>query len=412
MTRPKILALVLAGGAGGRMEVLTTTRAKPALPYAGVYRLIDVSLSNIRNSGIADAWIVVQYEAQSIIGAVANGRPWDLDRTHGGLQIVPPQQEGAGAEGVWHEGNADAIYQNRELIRAFAPDVLLVLSADHIYRLDYNKVIDQHLASGADATLVTTEVPIDQASNHGTVTVTKGGKVTGFAYKPDNPKSPIVTAEIFVYTPDVVIETLERLSSRNSDAGERRSGLEDFGQDLLPELVRSGKVREFRLPGYWKDVGRPETYFESHMQLLEDRPDLDLDDPAWPIFTLNPQRMPARIHGTARIDHSFISPGCDIAGTVERCVLSPGVTVEAGATVRDAIILENVTIRAGAAVQFSIIDEGTVVGKNAKIGQKPRRDLPTTEELVLIGASARIRGGATIGRGARVEPGATVARTT
>ncbi|MBA2247510.1 MAG: NTP transferase domain-containing protein [Chloroflexia bacterium] len=410
MTRPKVLALVLAGGAGGRMEVLTTARAKPALPYAGVYRLIDIALSNIRNSGIADAWIVVQYEAQSIISAVASGRPWDLDRTHGGLQIVPPRQEGIEAEGVWHEGNADAIYQNRELIRAFDPDVLLILSADHIYKLDYNDVIDQHLASGADATLVTTEVPIDQASNHGTVTVGKRGEVTGFAYKPKNPESNVVTTEIFVYTPDVVIETLEKLSSRNRTEDASGSGLEDFGHDLLPELVRTGTVRDFRLPGYWKDVGRPETYFESHMQLLEDYPDLDLDDPAWPIFTLNPQRMPARIHGTARIDHSLVSPGCDIAGTVERSVLSPGVVVERGATVRDAIILQDVTVRTGATVQCAIVDGGAVIDERAEVGQKPEDALPTTEELVLIGGNAMIAKEATIKRGQRIEPNAHVPR--
>ena len=410
MTRPKILGLVLAGGAGGRMEVLTAARAKPALPYAGVYRLIDISLSNIRNSGIADAWLIVQYETQSIISAVASGRPWDLDRTHGGLQIVPPQQEGEDAEGVWHEGNADAIYQNREMIRASEPDVLLVLSADHIYKLDYNEVIDQHLASGADATLVTTEVPIDQASNHGTVTVGKGGKVTGFEYKPEQAKSPIVTTEIFVYTPEVVIETLERLAAGNDTEDGQVSGLEDFGHDLLPELVRNGNVRDFRLLGYWKDVGRPEAYFESHMQLLEDHPDLDLDDPTWPIFTLNPQRMPARIHGTARIDHSLISPGCDIAGTVERSVLSPGVVVEEGATVRDAIILQNVSVCADATVEFAIIDEGVVIGTGARVGQKPEAALPTTEELVLIGANAKVTKGATIKRGERIEPEARVRR--
>jgi len=394
------------------MEVLTLARAKPALPYAGVYRLIDISLSNIRNSGIADAWLVVQYETQSIVSAVANGRPWDLDRTHGGLQIVPPQQEGEDAEGVWHEGNADAIYQNREMIRAFDPDVLLVLSADHIYKLDYNDVIDQHVETGADATLVTTDVPIDQASNHGTVMVNKSGRVTGFDYKPEKPTSTIVTTEIFVYKPNVVIEALERLSARNSGKDEQRSGLEDFGHELLPELVRQGKVRDFRLPGYWKDVGRPETYFESHMQLLEDHPDLDLDDPKWPIFTLNPQRMPARIRGTARIDHSLVSPGCDIAGKVERSVLSPGVIVEEGATVRDAIILQDVTVRAGAMVQFAIVDQDTVIGKNARIGQKAKGSLPTTEELVLIGANARIKGGTTIKRGERIEPVARTGRKT
>lgn len=393
------------------MEVLTVARAKPALPYAGVYRLIDISLSNIRNSGITDAWLVVQFETQSIVNSVANGRPWDLDRTRGGLQIVPPQQEGEDAEGVWHEGNADAIYQNREIIRAFDPDVLLVLSADHIYKLDFNDVIDQHLETGAEATIVTTEVPIDQASNHGTVMVNKSGKVTGFEYKPEKPKSGIVTTEIFVYSPNVVIDTLEKLSARNSDKDEPSSGLEDFGNELLPELVANGNVRDFRLPGYWKDVGRPETYFESHMQLLEDHPDLDLDDPKWPIFTLNPQRMPARIHGTARIDHSLVSPGCDIAGKVERSVLSPGVIVEEGATIRDAIILQDVTVRAGAMIQFAIVDEGAVIGKTAKIGQKPKAALPTTEELVLIGANARVKGGTTITRGERIEPEARATPT-
>jgi len=393
------------------MEVLTVARAKPALAYAGVYRLIDISLSNIRNSGITDAWLVVQFETQSIVNSVANGRPWDLDRTRGGLQIVPPQQEGEDAEGVWHEGNADAIYQNREIIRAFDPDVLLVLSADHIYKLDFNDVIDQHLETGAEATIVTTEVPIDQASNHGTVMVNKSGKVTGFEYKPEKPKSGIVTTEIFVYSPNVVIDTLEKLSARNSDKDEPSSGLEDFGNELLPELVANGNVRDFRLPGYWKDVGRPETYFESHMQLLEDHPDLDLDDPKWPIFTLNPQRMPARIHGTARIDHSLVSPGCDIAGKVERSVLSPGVIVEEGATIRDAIILQDVTVRAGAMIQFAIVDEGAVIGKTAKIGQKPKAALPTTEELVLIGANARVKGGTTITRGERIEPEARATPT-
>jgi glucose-1-phosphate adenylyltransferase len=404
MTRTKVLAMVLAGGQGGRMEVLTQHRAKPALPYAGVYRLIDLSLSNLRNSGMSDVWLVVQYETQSIAEAVAGGRPWDLDRTHGGLRIVPPQQEAGNDEGVWHEGNADAIYQNREMIRRFKPDVLLVLSADHIYKLDFNDLIDQHRESDAGVTLVTTEVPLAQASNHGTVEIAADGKVTRFEYKPDQPRSRIVAAEIFAYNPDLVIDTLETLSKQRSAESEQGSGLEDFGHELLPELVKGGHARAYRLPGYWKDVGRPETYFESHMDLLKGTPGLDLDDAAWPIFTLAHQRMPARFHDTARVATSLISPGCEIAGTVERSVLAPGVVVEEGATVRDAIILQDAVIRAGATVQFAIVDQQATIGRDATVGQKPKGKLPTSEELVLIGMGARIKGGETVERGAQINP--------
>jgi glucose-1-phosphate adenylyltransferase len=409
-----VLALVLAGGQGGRMEVLTRRRAKPALPYAGVYRLIDFSLSNLRNSDISDVWLIVQYETQSIIETVAGGRPWDLDRTQGGLTIVPPQQEGEREAAPWHEGNADAIYQNRELIRDVDPDLLLVLSADHVYKLDYNEVIDRHLATSADVTLVTTEVPLDQASNHGTVKVDGNGRVTAFDYKPDRPDSPIVTTEVFVYTPSVVIETLERLAGERNGGDESRSGLEDFGHDLLPDLVRSGTVHDFRLPGYWKDVGRPETYFASHMDLLkiashtdarEDNPDLNLEDTAWPILTRDAQRMPARIHGTAHIDHSLVSPGCDVAGTVERSVLGPGVTVAHGATVRDAILLHDVVVEDGATVQFAIVDDTVHIGAGAMVGEALEGDTPTNDDLVLIGEGAEIDGGAVIRAGERMEPG-------
>ncbi len=403
MARQRTLALVLAGGKGSRMEVLTQHRAKPALPYAGVYRLIDLSLSNLRNSGLSDVWLVVQYETQSIAETVAGGRPWDLDRTHGGLRILPPQQEAGSDEGVWHEGNADAIYQHRDLIREFAPDVLLVLSADHIYRLDFQDLLEQHQASEAGVTLVSTEVPLDQASNHGTITVDSKGVVTSFDYKPDEPTSPLVATEIFAYNPDVVIETLERLSREKATRG-KESGLEDFGHELLPDLVAQGEVRDFRLPGYWKDVGRPETYFQSHMDLLDPSMNLDLDDPEWPIYTLDHQRMPARFGDASRVRHSLVSPGCDIAGTVERSVLAPGVVVEEGATVRDAIVLQDAVIRAGARVRFAIVDQGAVIGKKARVGQKPSGDLPTTDELVLVGMGARVKGGETVGRGARVAP--------
>lgn len=398
MPRPNILALVLAGGRGGRLAPLTDFRAKPAVPFAGVYRLIDISLSNLRNSGISDVGVIVQYETQSIMSELANGRPWDLDRTTGGLRVVPPQQsrEEQDPNAVMADGNADALHDNLDLIRSYDPDVLLVLSADHIYRLDYVLAIDQHLETDADATLVTTRVPLDDASNYGTCQADDDGRVTGFAYKPEEPESDIVTTEIFAYKPSVLVETLERLAAESED------GLADFGHSLIPALVERGQVFEYRHEGYWKDVGRPETYFASHMDLLSEHPELDLDDPDWPIFTLANQRLPARIHTSARIDGSLISPGCDIRGTVERSVLAPGVVVEEGAAVRNAIILENAVIRSEAEVQYAIVDRYATVGSGAQVGEACDGPLSGPDDIAMVGQHVSVHGNRRVGRGERI----------
>lgn len=399
MSRPKILALVLAGGRGGRMEVLTDHRAKPALPYAGVYRLIDFSLSNLRNSAISDVSVIVQYQAQSIMQELANGRPWDLDRTYGGLRIVPPQQNSGeeGGDELLPDGNADAIHDNLGLIRSYDPDVLLVLSADHVYKFDYHLAIDAHLETGADAMLVTTTVPIEDASNYGTCKVDADGKVMEFSYKPEKPDSEIVTTEIFVYNPTVLIETLAALAKGQGDR------LDDFGNGLIPDLVDAGKVYSYPLDGYWKDVGRPETYFASHMDLLAEDPDLRLDDPAWPILTLGHERLPAMIRRDADVEHALVSPGCDIGGTVEGSVLAPGVTVEAGATVRNAIILQDTVVRSGATVQNAIIDRNVTIGRNATVGGAIDADLPATEDLVLVGQYVTVHGNRILKPGERIE---------
>ena len=399
MPRPKILALVLAGGQGSRLAPLTDHRAKPAVPYAGVYRLIDISLSNLRNSGISEVGVVVQYQTQSILAELANGRPWDLDRTTGGLRVIPPQQSSGSesADEVLAQGNADAIYENLDLIRTADPDVLLVLSSDHIYRLDYWLPIDQHLETDADATLVTTKVPLDDASNYGTCQVDGANRVTGFAYKPEEPESDIVTTEVFLYKPSVLIDTLERLA-RESDGG-----LEDFGHELLPDLVDNGTVYSYPLDGYWKDVGRPETYFASHMDLLTEHPELDLDDPAWPISTLENQRLPARVHAEASIDASMISPGCDVHGTVERSVLAPGVVVESGATVSNAVILENTVVRRGATVRYAIIDRHVTVGSGADVGSLFEGDTPGPGDLAMVGQYVSIADNRAVTKGERIE---------
>ena len=291
--RPRVLALVLAGGEGDRLAPLTDKRAKPALPFAGIYRLIDFPLSNCVHSGISDVWVIQQYEPHELARQLAGGRPWDLDRTRGGLRILHPYL--GGSESGWYEGNADAIYRNREVIADHDPDVLLVLSADHVYKLDYGDVIADQLESGAAVTMVTTHVPAEEASRYGVVEVDADGIVRGFQYKPDDPAGDLVTTEVFAYDARRLLQTLDDLAGKGES-----SGLADFGHELLPRLVDEGAARAFQLDGYWRDVGTIEAYWQTHMELLEAEPRLLLDDPAWPVLTAGLQRPPARRCGRTR----------------------------------------------------------------------------------------------------------------
>jgi glucose-1-phosphate adenylyltransferase len=392
MPRTKTLALILAGGAGSRLEVLTAERAKPVMPFAGVYRLIDFPLTNCLHSGISDVWVIEQYELHSLNEHLANGRPWDLDRTYGGLQVLPPHQSKSRSdEGGFAQGNADAIYRHKTLIRELDPDLLLVLSADHVYKLDYREVIDRHQERDTAVTMVTTRLPPgEDASRFGVVEADGDGRVTGFEYKPESPKGDLVTTEVFVYAAAELLDTLDRLADETD--GEE-SGLKDFGHELIPLLVRDGRAREYRLDGYWRDVGTVESYWRAHMDLLEREPGLVLDDPAWPLRTYASQRLPVRVEGTARIDGSLISPGCRIAGRVERSVLGPGVIVEEGAEVRDSVLLDEVVVSAGAKVERAILDSEVRVGKGASVGEKDG-DLALAGRRVEIAPGARIPQGA------------------
>lgn len=372
------------------MDLLTHQRAKPVLPYAGVYRLIDFPLSHCVHSRIEDVWVVEQFQLHSLNDHLANGRPWDLDRTYGGLKILPPHM-GSEREG-FAQGNADALYRNLPLIQEFAPDLLLVMSADHIYRLDYRDVIAAHLEHKADVTMVTTERPIEQASRHGVVEVNKG-YVTGFEYKPEKPKTNVVTAEIFVYDFSVLAETLEKLAP---ESGEK--GLEDYGHTLLPALVDAGNAYAFPLEGYWRDVGTVEAYWEAHMDFLTEEPPLVLDHAEWPIYTYGFQRLPAHIFEGATVTNSMIAPGCQIHGTVERSVLAPGVVVEAGATVRDSVVFHDTQIGANATVEAAIIDSEVRIGENATVGALTKGGKP---EITLVAQKARIRARAKVAAGER-----------
>ena len=392
MRGPQILAIVLAGGAGGRLELLTQERAKPAMPFAGVYRLIDFPLSNCLHSRISDVWVLQQYEPHELSRQLANGRPWDLDRTYGGFRVLHPYT--GDSENGWYEGNADALYKNAEVIANFDPDVLIVLSADHVYKLDYRDAVDTHLATGAAVTMVTAKVEREEAHRFGTVEAADG-EVTAFAYKPDEPTTDVVTTEVFVYDARRLLLTLEELAD-GAGGGAAESGLGDFGEQLLPRLVSEGVAREHRLEGYWRDVGTLDSYWRVHMELLGPEPPFVLDDESWPIRTAGSQRPPARVERSARVDASWVSPGAVIRGDVTRSVIGPGVVVEEGARVRDAIVFHDTTVARGASLERAIVDELVRVGADAAVGD-------AAGEITVVAAGARIEPGTAVAAGARVE---------
>jgi glucose-1-phosphate adenylyltransferase len=381
-----VLALVLAGGEGSRLAPLTATRAKPSLPYGGVYRLIDFPLSNCLHSGIDDVWVLQQYEPHELTRQLANGRPWDLDRTHGGLRILHPYV--GDNEGSWYEGNADALFRNRDVISEFAPELLLVLSADHVYKLDYATAVAHHRETGAAVTIVTTEVAPDDAGRYGIVETDGEGRVTGFDYKPDEPKTRTAAAEVFVYDAKALVETLAAMASEGGVGG-------DFGDALLPRLVGEGGARSHPLEGYWRDVGTVDSYWRSHMDLLEPEPAFVLDDPEWPILTLGVQRPPARIERTARIDSSWISAGAVVRGTVERSVLGPGVLVDEGATVRESVVFHDVRIARGASVERAVVDELASIEAGATVGGD-RGDLTVVGRAVRVAANTAFADGSAV----------------
>jgi glucose-1-phosphate adenylyltransferase len=407
MPHERVLAIIQAGGAGGRMDVLTRELAKPALPFAGVFQLVDFPLSNLAHSGITDVWLSVSFQGSSLEEQVANGRPWDLDRTSGGLRLLMPQQgTGSTDEEGFAQGNADELYRLRDQIRAAEPAYVVVVSADHVYKFDFTDALRTHREREADCTVVTSEVSRDEATDHGVVEVDEDGVVTGFAYKPDEPASTTVATEIFVYRPDVLVETLEELHrelTAESDDGD--SGLADFGDHLLPRLVERHRVVAHPLPGYWRDLGEPHKYLRAHRDVLVDDQGV-LDDPRWPMLTRQPQRVPARVLDGGRVVDSLLSPGCRVSGEVVRSVLGPGVVVAAGAVVRDSVVFADTTVEEGARVDWAIVDRDCVVGRGSITGAA-KADVDDPDEVVLVGRGSRIGAGVELAAGARLEPGTT-----
>jgi glucose-1-phosphate adenylyltransferase len=304
---------------------------------------------------MSDVWLVEQTHPFSLQEHLSNGRPWDLDRTMGGLLLLHPRQ-GDGERDGWPKGTADALWRYADLIRGFAPDALVVVSADAVYALDYEQVVREHLASGDAVTMVTTRVAAEDAGRYGVVLV-EDGRVTDYAYKPDEPRSDLVTNEVFVFDPQVVLDLLEELEER-----------EDLGDELLPRLVRAGRAREHRLEGYWRDLGKPEAYWAAHMDLLEEDPPFDPGDPQWPLRTKGGGAKAAVVRAGATVEDSLLSAGALVAGTVRRSVLSRGAVVEAGAEVVDSVLLEDVVVRSGARVRKAILDQGVEVTAGVRVG--------------------------------------------
>jgi glucose-1-phosphate adenylyltransferase len=387
MALPRILVLVLAGGAGGRLELLTEQRAKPAVPFAGVYRLIDFPLSNCQHSAIPDVWVSVQFHPTSLSDHLANGRPWDLDRTSGGLMMLPPFQ--GTDRGGWVSGTANLLWRQADLIREYDADALVVVSSDAVYKLDYREVVEAHLGSGAEVTMVTTEVAAEDASRYGIVQLGDGDRISDYAYKPDEPATTTATNEVFVFTPDA---TLNRLEALDDELG--ADGLEDLGSHLLPAQTRDGRARAQPLEGYWRDVGTVPAYWQAHRDFLSAEPPIDLDDPAWPLHTRGGRHSAARILSGAVVDESLISGGTRVAGEVRGSVLSPGVVVEKGATVVDSVLLPGVRVRAGARVVRAVLDDRVDVGEQAVVGGD--------DDVTLVGRRARVEAGHEVAPGARL----------
>ena len=405
----QVLGVIQAGGAGSRMDVLTRERAKPALPYAGTHRLIDFAVSSMVHSRIRDVWVSVEYQVASIDEYLAGGRPWDLDATRGGFRrIVPQSGSGPATEDEFAHGNGDLLLRMARDLEAWGAPTIVVSSADHVFAMDLAPVVERHLASGATATLLTSEVTRREASSNVTVTTGRGRRVTGLEVKPAKPSTGTVASEVFVYQTEPLLETLRELRAElSADAEGSDSGIGDFGEHLLPRLLEKGKVLAEPMTGYWRDVGRPGAYLQGHRDLLAGKVDI-FDDPDRPVISHWTDRQAARIRAGAVVEDSLVSPGADVSGTVIRSVVGPGVVIEAGAVVQDSVLFADARVERDATVTTSVLDDKVVVARGALVGGPSKHRVARDDDVALVGKDSVIGAGASLPAGARVEPGSTV----
>ena len=400
----RVIAMILAGGQGDRLSVLSEERAKPAVIFGGRYRVIDFCLSNCANSEITQIGVLTQYRPRSLHDHIGIGGPWDLDRVGGGVSLLQPY---LGREvSDWYQGTADAVYQNLYYVEESRAEQIIVLAGDHVYKMAYDELIEFHRSKGADVTIPVYAVPWEQASRFGTLNLDDDDRIISFDEKVAEPRSNLASMGIYVFEKDALVRTLV-------DDAERDQSEHDFGHDVIPAVVAdpSSKVFGYRFKDYWRDVGTIESYFQSNMDLLEDHPELDLYDPETRIRTRVTGYPPARFGGDAKIGRSLVDLGCIINGHVEHSVLSPGVIVEAGAVVRDSIIFDDTHVEADAVIERSIIDKEVRIGRDCRIGfgddwalNHERPDIVDCG-ITIIGKRVEISAGLRIGRNCVIGPG-------
>src|SRR5258708_1189979 len=401
----KVLAIILAGGQGERLSLLSQKRAKPAVPFAGKYGIIDFVLSNCVNSGIADVAVLTQYRPHSLHDHIGIGKPWDLDRQKGGVHLLQPYI--GRKESDWYQGTADAVYQNLSYLLETNYDYVLVLAGDQIYRMDYGPMLAFHQQRNADVTLGAVVVPLEEGYRFGILETDAEGRVLSFEEKPKEPRGTLGSMGIYVFSRDTLIRVLLE-DARSGQAGGSPSQ-HDFGKNIIPSMVtRDEKVYAYPFTGYWQDVGTVQSYWQTHMELMGDRPAFDLYDPSWVIHTRSEERPPADIRSGAQISSSLISHCCIIKGRVERTVLSPGVVVEEDAVVQDSIVLFDCIIGAGSVIERAILDKEVVVGKHCQVGfgddMTPNKLEPTrlNTGITLIGKRTRLPDNLKVGRNCKV----------
>ena len=360
MASNEIVALILAGGQGARLGVLTKYLAKPAVPFGSRYRIIDFPLSNCTNSGIETVGVMTQYQPLALNTYIGNGHPWDLDRTNGGTFILPPYQSTSRSD--WYKGTANAIYQNIDFIEDYDPKNVLILSGDHIYKMDYAKMMRSHIKENADATIAVFEVPWEEAPRFGIMNADERGRITEFEEKPKNPKSNLASMGVYIFKWKILRDLLI------ADEGDDRSS-HDFGKNIIPDMLAAGNpLYAYRFCGYWKDVGTIFSLWEANMDILDRPEEIDFRDRDWRIYSKNPVKPAHYIAEGAQVINSALTDGCNIYGTVEHSVLSNSVTVEKGAIVRDSILMPGVTVQAGAYLDKCIVEFGTIIGKKVRAG--------------------------------------------
>ncbi len=360
MTRKEIVALLLAGGQGSRLGVLTKNIAKPAVLYGGKYRIIDFTLSNCINSGIDTVGVLTQYQPLKLNSHIGIGKPWDLDRVNGGITILAPYMRTE--KGEWYSGTADAVYQNIHYVDEMSPKYVIILSGDHIYKMNYSEMLEHHKQTNADATISVIDVPYEEASRYGIMNTHDDGSIYEFEEKPTNPKSTLASMGIYIFNWDVLREYLMNDHVKGPSD-------HDFGKNIIPTLLSGGKkLVAFRFTGYWRDVGTLQAYWESTMNLTERIPDFNMFDPYWKIFTPNPVYPAHFIGDTGRVEKSVIAEGCMVYGTVRNSVIFPGVTINAGTVIEDSIIMSDALIGSNTEIFCSIIGESSVIGNNVKCG--------------------------------------------